>query len=280
MLKSLIEKSAQRLLEWASKVDDRKVKKNVKALRKAHPDAGPDELIQALIKAKAQRTATVGVVTSVAGAVPLIGTAVSLTAGMAADLSATITAQAELVLEIAEVLGVELDKKEKREAVFMVMGLGAGMQQMGTRVSKDLLSKLGQRYAKRWVGKVIPFAGILAAGGINYISTYLIGKRAKVYFTQGEQSMGNWQQSLQHITEFDKDQLAQWMQQNKESVNAQLVNLGKNLQAWAEETGEKIWPGKTHTTTDTVSQTDPQVIEVDAVPVDSFDVETSKKEEV
>lgn len=276
MLTSLFEKGAQRLLEWASKVDDRKVKKNVKALRKANPEAGPDELIQALIKAKAQRTATVGVVTSVAGAVPIIGTAVSLTAGMAADLSATITSQAELVLEIAEVLGVELDKKEKREAVFVVMGLGAGMQQMGTRVSKDLLSKLGQRYAKRWVGKVIPFAGILAAGGINYISTYLIGKRAKIYFTQGEDHMGNWQQSLQHITEFDKDQLAQWMQQNKESVNTQLVNLGKNLQEWAEETSEKWWPAKTGKPV----TGDDTVITVEAVEDKSFNVETSQKEEV
>lgn len=243
MLKSLFENGAQRLLSWASKVDDRKVKKNVKKLRKKMPEAGADELIQALIKAKAQRTATVGVVTSLAGAVPIIGTAVSLTAGMAADLSATITSQAELVLEIAEVLGVQMDKSTQREAVFLVMGLGASAQHMGTRVSNNLLSKLGQRYTKRWVGKVIPVAGILAAGGINYISTYLIGKRAQTYFSQGEDALGNWQQSLQHLTEFDKDELASWMKQNKDTVNAQLVNLGKNLQAWAEDTGDKLWSG-------------------------------------
>src|SRR5690606_32801125 len=105
--------------------------------------------------------------------------------------------------------------------------------------------------------------------GINYISTYLIGKRARVYFTQGKDHMGNWQQSLQHITEFDKDQLAQWMQQNKESVNAQLVNLGKNLQAWAEETGEKLWPAK-----------EKNIITVEAVEDESFNVETSQKEAV
>lgn len=244
MLKSLFENGAQRLLSWASKVDDRKVKKTVKKLRKKMPTANNDELIQALIKAKAQRTATVGVVTSLAGVVPIIGTAVSLTAGMAADLSATITSQAELVLEIAEVLDIQMDKSKQREAVFLVMGLGASAQQMGTRVSKDLLSKLGQRYTKRWVGKVIPVVGILAAGGINYISTYLIGKRAQTYFLQGEDALGNWQQSLQRLTEFDRDELASWMKENKETVNAQLVSLGKNLQVWAEDTGDKLWSGK------------------------------------
>lgn len=247
MLKSLFENGAQRILAWASKVDDRKVKKNVKKLRKAMPDASNDELIRALIKAKAQRTATVGVVTSLTGAVPIIGTAISLTAGMVADLGATITAQAELVLEIAEVLEIKMDKARQREVIFLVMGLGASAQHMGTRVSKDLLGKLGQRYAKRWVGKVIPVAGILAAGGINYISTYLIGKRAYTYFTQGEDALGNWQQSLQHLTEFDKDELAGWMKQNKDTVNIQLVNLGKMLQSWAEDTGDKFRPGQRKT---------------------------------
>ena len=244
MLKSLLENGAQRILAWASKVDDRKVKKNVKKRRKAMPNASDDELIHALIKAKSKHTATVGVVTSLAGAVPIIGTAVSLTAGMVADLSATITSQTELVLEIAEVLEIEMDKSQQREAIFVVMGLGASAQQMGTRMSKGLLEKLGQRYAKRWVGKAIPVAGILAAGGINYISTYLIGKRAQTYFLRGEDALGNWQHSLQQLTEFDKEELARWMKQSKETVNTQLVNLGKNLQDWAEGTGEKIWPGE------------------------------------
>lgn len=266
MLKSLFENGAQRILAWASKVDDRKVKKNVKKLRKSMPAASNDELIRALIKAKAKRTATVGVVTSLTGAVPIVGTAISLTAGMVADLGATITSQAELVLEIAEVLDVKMDKSRQREAIFLVMGLGASAQHVGTRVSKDLLGKLGQRYAKRWVGKVIPVAGILAAGGINYISTYLIGKRAQTYFMQGEDALGNWQESLQQLTEFDKEELARWMQQNKETVNTQLMNLGKNLQTWAEDTGDKLWPGQRGSEKPSNTETQSETLEDSEAP--------------
>lgn len=283
MLKSLIEKSAHRLMAWASQVDDRKVKKNVKKLRKSMPAATSDELIDALIKAKSKRTATVGVVTSVAGAVPIIGTALSLTAGMVADLGATITSQAELVLEIAEVLDIKMSKDEQREAVFIVMGLGAGAQQIGSRVSKDILSKLGQRYAKRWVGKVIPVAGIAAAGGINYVSTYLIGKRAKVYFSEGEGQLGNWQESIQRVTDFDKNQLSQWMQESKETINSQFVELGKNIQNWAEETGQKMWPGQSKTpskgpeTAETDTETDATTVNVEASEVVESDDKTPEK---
>lgn len=283
MLKSLIEKSAHRLMAWASQVDDRKVKKNVKKLRKSMPSATSDELIDALIKAKSKRTATVGVVTSVAGAVPIIGTALSLTAGMVADLGATITSQAELVLEIAEVLDIKMSKDEQREAVFIVMGLGAGAQQIGSRVSKDILSKLGQRYAKRWVGKVIPVAGIAAAGGINYVSTYLIGKRAKVYFSEGEGQLGNWQESIQRVTDFDKNQLSQWMQESKETINSQFVELGKNIQNWAEETGQKMWPGQSKTpskgpeTAETDTETNATTVNVEASEVVESDDKTPEK---
>lgn len=283
MLKSLIEKSAHRLMAWASQVDDRKVKKNVKKLRKSMPSATSDELIDALIKAKSKRTATVGVVTSVAGAVPIIGTALSLTAGMVADLGATITSQAELVLEIAEVLDIQMSKDEQREAVFIVMGLGAGAQQIGSRVSKDILSKLGQRYAKRWVGKVIPVAGIAAAGGINYVSTYLIGKRAKVYFSEGEGQLGNWQESIQRVTDFDKNQLSQWMQESKETINSQFVELGKNIQNWAEETGQKMWPGQSKTpskgpeTAETDTETNATTVNVEASEVVESDDKTPEK---
>ncbi len=249
MFKSMMEKSAQKVFQWASKVDTRKVIKNVAKLQKDMPGATTDEMIDALIKAKAKRTATVGVVTSVAGAIPVLGTAISLTAGMVADLGATITSQAELVLEIAEVLNVPMTEAEKREAVFVVMGIGAGAQHVGNRVGRNLLGKLGQRYAKRWVGKVIPFVGLLAAGGINYVSTYLIGKRAKAYFVEGSEAMGNWQESMKNITDVDKEKLSQWMNQSKDQVSAQLVALGQNIQGLAETASEKI-AGKTSHTTD------------------------------
>ena len=226
---ALIERLAHRVFDWASKVDTRKVLKNVNALRKAFPDASKDELIDTLIKRKCQRTAKIGVATSAASVVPVLGTALSLTIGMVADLGGTITSQAELVLEIAEILEVKMTESEKRETVFIVLGIGASTQHLSVRAGKSILNKLGQRYAKRWVGKAIPFLGIVASGSINYLSTYLIGKRALAYFVKGPETMGSWQHSLGAITGMDKDKLSEWMGESREQVGLKLTALGQEI---------------------------------------------------
>ncbi len=243
---ALIERLAHRVFDWASKVDTRKVLKNIKTLREEFPEATNDELIETLIKRKCQRTAKIGVATSAASIVPILGTALSLTIGMVADLGGTITSQAELVLEIAEILEIPMTESEKRETVFIVLGIGASAQHLSVRAGKSVLNKLGQRYAKRWVGKAIPFLGIVASGSINYLSTYLIGKRALAYFVKGPETMGSWQHSLNALTGLDADKLSEWMGESKEQVGFKLTALGQEITKQTQggiETGQ-TWVNK------------------------------------
>lgn len=208
-----------RLAEWIGKVDVKAVRKRVAAVRKEFPEASPEELADILIKQKCQHTARVGAATAAAGAIPVVGTFVSLTLGMAIDLGAVITAQAELVLELAEVSGVSLTKAQRRETVFVVLGLGAGLEHLGTMASQGLLRKLAQRYSQRWLAHAIPLLGIASSAGLNAFSTYLIGQRAKVFFREGAASLGDWKASLRAFSGIDEKRLTEWLKEQGQALS-------------------------------------------------------------
>lgn len=219
----------QRVFDWLSKVDTRKIKERVKTLREEQPQATEQELIELLIRNKCQYTAQIGAVTAATGTVPLIGTAISLTVGMVLDLSAVITAQAELVLEIAEVHQLQLSNAQKRDTILVVLGLGSGMQRLSTQVSQRFLHNLARRFGQRWFAHVLPVAGIAAAAGINAMSTYIIGRRAQTYFAKGPAAVGNWQTSLRGLTGFDEHKLSKWLTQEGNQLGSGLWDLGSNL---------------------------------------------------
>ncbi len=220
-----------RIFNWFSKVDTREVSKRVENLRQEFPEAGQEQLIEQLIRRKCEQTARIGAATAATGAIPVLGTMFSLTLGMVLDLGAVITSQAELVLEIAEVHGIKMSEAKKRETVFLVMGLGTGAQRLGTRASQQVLNKLAQRYARRWISHAIPVLGIAAAAAVNALSTYLIGRRAQAYFAQGPQAMGDWKSSLRALTGFDELKISDWLQNiHPVKITENLTqNLGQNF---------------------------------------------------
>lgn len=224
------EKLVQRLFVWATKVNTKDIRKRVAAVRKANPAGSPEEWADALIKAKCERTAKIGVATSAASVVPVLGTAFTLTLGMVVDLSSTVTAQAELVLEIAEALGIELTQAQQRETILWVLGIGATGQKLGLRAGQKALARLGERASQRWLSKAIPFVGIAASGSLNYFSTYLIGKRAKAYFAQGPEATGSWSENLRAISGFDERKLANWLSQSQSQIREKLVTYKEQMQ--------------------------------------------------
>lgn len=209
----------QRLVEWISKVDVKAVRKRVAKLRKELPAAGPEELSQELIRRKCRHTARIGAATAATGSIPVLGTLFSLTLGLAIDLGAVITAQAELVLEIAEVYGVSLNQAQRRETVFIVLGIGAGLEHLGHLASQRLLRRLSERYAQRWVAHAVPVLGIASAAGLNAISTYVIGQRARVFFRDGAEALGDWKSSLRAFSGIDASQLRSWLHQGVKRLN-------------------------------------------------------------
>lgn len=227
-MNTLFERSAQAIFLWLSRVDTSKIKQEVRELKLTHPEATAEDLIQILIQRKAVHTAQVGAITSAASAVPVIGTALTLTAGMAFDLGKTITTQAELVLGVAEILDVKLNRTEQRKAVFVIMGLGAGIHHIGTRVSKAVLGRVGQRILRKAASKILPVAGIALAAGLNYVSTYLIGQRAKTYFIQGETALSSWEDSIQQWKEINLDKLPQAFEEAKAQFNLKFLDSHKS----------------------------------------------------
>ena len=207
------------ILRRVSGADPIAAAKRVADLRSRHPDADVDTVVDRLIKAKCQETATVGAVTSAGNMVPGIGTILSLSAGMIVDIGATLAKQADLVLEIAEVHGCRLSDAERNDVLLAVVGVGAGVGKLGNKAVTSLSQKVGEMAAQRWMAKVVPAIGIAAAAGTNVLSTYVIGRRADTYFRLGPEAMGDWKDSMRAISGVDERRIAQWVAESSQRVS-------------------------------------------------------------
>ncbi len=181
------------------------------ALREAHPDAAPSELIDMLIQQKCKKTGMVGAVTSGASMIPGLGTVTSLTFGVAADIGMTFKLQAELVLEIAAVYDRQLSPAEKQNAVMLVTGISAGANQLLGQAGKQVAQRATERLAQKSVLKAIPVLGVAASAGTNMLTTYIIGQRAKAYFDLGPEAVGDWAESTRALVGVDEREIIAWL---------------------------------------------------------------------
>ncbi len=205
------------LIEQAiNNVDEEAAAGRVAALRKAHPEASAGELVELLVKQKSMQTGAVGAITSGAAIIPGLGTLVSLTFGVAADIGVTFKLQAELVLEIASVYGRKLTPAEKRNAVLLVTGLSAGANQALRKAGEQIAEKAGERLAQKSIAKAIPILGVAASAGTNILFTYVIGQRARAYFSLGPEAVGDWGESLRALTGVDERIVAGWLTETTE----------------------------------------------------------------
>lgn len=214
-----------------SDVDMEEAADRVAQLREKYPDASPEELSQKLIRAKCQKTGTVGAVTSGTGVIPGLGTATALTLGVAADLGATFKLQAELVLELAAVYDYPLTEQEKQQLVMMITGLSVGTSALTRRAGQSAAIRLGEKVAEKSLEKALPIIGVIASAGTNALSTYIIGQRADAYFRLGPEAMGHWTDSLRAITGMDERKLGQWLAESGKAT-------GEVLAAGAVKVGE------------------------------------------
>lgn len=215
----LVEKGMLRLVEWATRVDSKAAIQKVKTLKALHPEMPPEALAEQLIKEKCLYTARIGAATSATGMVPVLGSALALTVGMLVDLGASLSAQAELVLELAEVYDYPLTEANKREAILVVLGLGTGTEYLTRTASRKATERFLKHYAKRWASKAIPVAGIATSASAAALTTYLIGRRAERYFTEGSAALGDWKDSLRAFSGVDERKLLQWLSKFKIRLN-------------------------------------------------------------
>lgn len=193
------------------KVDEEAAKQRVAELRQKFPDATSDELAERLIQQRCMQAGTVGAVTSGATIIPGLGTVATLIFGVATDLRMTYQIQSELVLEMAAVYGRAIQADERRFLVALVTGLSAGANRVVTKAGTELAEVATKRLAQRAVAKSIPFLGVAASGGINMLSTYMIGRRAQAYFSQDPALLVGWDDHVRTLTGVDERKLTSWL---------------------------------------------------------------------
>lgn len=193
-----------------SDVDEQAARNRVTALREAHPEYSPDDVVAHLIHDKCVQTGLVGATTSGAALLPGLGTLLSLTAGIAADIGATFTLQAELVIEIAFARDYRFAPNEKQIAVLAITGMNTGVNQLTETATTHLIATIIERYAATWVAHALPVVGVVASGTTNVLTTYFVGKRADAYVTLGPAKMADWTEIWRALTGIDERQLATW----------------------------------------------------------------------
>jgi hypothetical protein len=187
--------------------DEEAAAERVATLRKAHPDATDQELVDKLVRQKCKRTGAVGAVTSGTSLIPGLGTLVALTIGVAADVGLTFVAQVDLVLEIAAVYGQRLDLDAKKRAVLATTGASSGANRLLNNAGGLVVGTATRRFTRRFFIKAIPVIGVGASVAGNVLATRVIGRRANAYFKLGPDAVGSWADSVRAVVGVDERQI-------------------------------------------------------------------------
>mmetsp|Transcript_3895 Transcript_3895/g.6491 ORF Transcript_3895/g.6491 Transcript_3895/m.6491 type:complete len:412 (+) Transcript_3895:162-1397(+) len=149
-----------------------------------------------------------------------LGAIASLTLGIAASSGMT-QIQYDMISEIGHIYGHNLTP-ETRERLLQVL---SGISRTSTQVTAGAI----QAASTRAVGSVaehaakhsnlllrlVPYVGaataVLATTSINMSTTYLIGRRAQVYFAEGEDALPSFADSARLLTGIDERKIARWL---------------------------------------------------------------------
>jgi hypothetical protein len=144
-------------------------------VRSRRPEADPVQLAWARTRARARRAGAIGAVTTVPAMLPGLGTALAAL-GLVADWRFVAEQQRNLVLEIASLLDVPLtDPTRQIRALFLASAASA----FGASAAGDVVA---HQIARRSVARIVPGAGALVAGALNYIATVTLGRAAIAHF--------------------------------------------------------------------------------------------------
>lgn len=230
---SPIDALVERTLRTVNDADAGMAAQRVAKLRTQHR-LHDDALVEHLIRQKARQTGMVGGVTSAAALVPGLGNIAAFTIGVATDVGVTLRLQSELVLEIAAARGRTLSPAEARNALLVVTGVNMGAERLVNQAGRKLAQRSAERFAGRAIVKAIPFVGIAVSAGANMFMTYLVGRRADAYFRLGEESVGDWNESIRAITGVDERKLVGWLGDVMAEIGAVISNRAQQLRIKAQ----------------------------------------------
>lgn len=165
-----------------------------------------DKIAEQIIDSASRQTAIIGGGAAVPDILPLAGWSTFI-AAVGADFALTLREDLSMLMRLAYLYGQDVSREDrKKQAISLLAAVGAKegsgnparevsklMGMIGTKhVSRKLLikvgRKLGERFFKRKMVKLIPGLGILLSGGVNYYSTRALGEYAQDYFIDAAES--------------------------------------------------------------------------------------------
>jgi uncharacterized membrane protein YcjF (UPF0283 family) len=179
---SLLEEVFRSLFE---EIDSEKIRRDVALLKEKTPDFEPLDQAKVLVRRTAIRCAAAGAVTGLPSGLLALGS-------LGADLAYLIFQQFRLIVGIATVYGHEPSQRERfHEALSCLAyasGVGLGKQgiatvlESATAESGLVAEKIGSRFMRERLAKVIPFVGALTGGALNFMSVRAVGRAAIRYY--------------------------------------------------------------------------------------------------
>ncbi len=179
-------------------INEAEARGRVGRLKKAHPEMTRRQLCEIIIVRKARWCAGSGVITSLPGNFPGLGTVLALLGGTVLDVVALMYFMAEMIMEVGLLYGRDFRRQgQAKEAVwvfFSAVGTDAvsknvskiAVRQMGrqafVKFTQDLLLTMGIRVSQRSILKIIPLLGALASGLVNYMLCRKIGGMVADYY--------------------------------------------------------------------------------------------------
>ncbi len=158
-----------------------------------------------LISKTAIRAGTSGGITSLPATLPGVGILGTILLGSTADLIYVVKLQIELCYAISFAYDVEMEEEELKAVTLAILGFSGttmAVKGVGEAVLKKGVDDLAKSYMKRGLErssaevaekliprmlgrtyKFIPLLSIPIAASINVSSTWMVGKKAKRYFT-------------------------------------------------------------------------------------------------
>lgn len=179
---SLLEEVFRSLFE---EIDTEKLRRDVTALKSTTPDFQPADQAKVLVRRTAIRCAAAGAVTGLPSGLLALGS-------LGADLAFLIFQQFRLIVGIATIYGHEPSQRERfgeaMSCLAYASGVGLGKQGIATVLESATVEggivaeKIGTRFMRERLAKVVPFVGALSGGALNFMSVRAVGKAAFRYY--------------------------------------------------------------------------------------------------
>ncbi|HVR38080.1 MAG TPA: EcsC family protein [Thermoanaerobaculia bacterium] len=166
-------------------IDTDKIRREVDELRAKAPEFNAAGHAKTLARRTAIRCAAAGAVTGIPAGLAAIGT-------LGADLAYLMYQQFRLILGIATIYGHEPSSRERfTEALSCLAfssGVGIGKQSIATMMGSATIEggviaeKIGARFFRERLAKIIPFVGVVSGGALNYVSVHAVARHAIRYY--------------------------------------------------------------------------------------------------